>query len=151
MYIVNMKINKLQQEELAHFACRNGIRFIVLFGSQVKDKHGKDADYDIAVSLKDGRSITCDFDLYSDIIDGLTTIFQIPHDKIDLTDLYSANILLRYEIISRGELLFGDELDYLELKSFAFRDYLDAGKLLELEDLLIRKRQKLILDALPER
>lgn len=146
-----MEIDRLQREKLAHFACRKGIRFIVLFGSRVKDKHGKDADYDIAISLKDGNPLTRDFDLYIDILDGLSTILQIPHENIDIVDLHNANILLRYEITSRGKLLFGDALDYLELKSFAFRDYLDARKLIELEDFLIRKRQKLILDALTER
>ena len=91
-----------------------------------------------------------DFELYSRILDGLSTILEIPYEKIDLSDLDNANILLRYEITLRGMLFYGNELDYLELKSFAFRDYIDAGKLNDLESLLIGKRQKMISDALTE-
>ncbi|OHB70037.1 MAG: hypothetical protein A2W23_09195 [Planctomycetes bacterium RBG_16_43_13] len=89
-----------------------------------------------------------DFELYSQLLDGLSTILEIPYEKTDLSDLDNANILLRYEITRSGILLYGNELDYLELKSFAFRDYIDAGKLNDLEALLISKRQRMISDAL---
>ena len=35
-----------------------------------------------------------DFDVYSQFLDGLSTILQIAYEKIDLTDLDNANILL---------------------------------------------------------
>ncbi len=89
-----------------------------------------------------------DLDLYSQILDGISTILEIPYEKIDLSDLDNANILLRYEITLGGKLLYGNELDYLELKSSAFRDYIDAVKLRDLESLMIGKRQKMISDAI---
>jgi len=89
-----------------------------------------------------------DFDVYSQFLDGLSTILQIAYEKIDLTDLDNANILLRYEVTCRGKLLYGDELEYLELKSFAYRDYIDAKRLFDLERDLIGKRQKMILESL---
>ena len=58
------------------------------------------------------------------------------------------NRCLRYEVTSRGNLLYGNELEYLELKSFAFRDYVDARGLFNLEKIMIGKRHKLILEAL---
>ena len=145
-----MKLSKLQVSQLAEFASQNSIRFIVLFGSQTQTISREWADFDIAVSVQGGKSFMSDFELYSRILDGLSTILGIPYDKIDLSDLDNANILLRYEITLKGELLYGNELDYLELKSFAFRDYIDAGKLNDLETLLIRKRQKMISNALAE-
>ena len=74
----------------------------------------------------------------------------IPYEMIDIADLDKTNVLLRYEITFRGQLLFGDELDYLELKSAAFREYIDEKGLRELETCLINKRQRLIMDALTE-
>src|SRR3989304_7276380 len=145
-----MKLSKLQVSKLAEFASQNSIRFIVLFGSQTQTISREGADFDIAVSVQGRKSFMSDFELYSRILDGLSTILGIPYDKIDLSDLDNANILLRYEITLKGELLYGNELDYLELKSFAFRDYIDAGKLNDLEALLIRKRQKMLSNALAE-
>lgn len=147
-----MKLSEKQGSQLAEFASQNNIRFIVLFGSQAQPRTipRDGADFDIAVSVQGRKSFMSDFGLYSQLLDGLSTILEIPYEKIDLSDLDNANILLRYEITLRGKLLYGNELDYLELKSFAFRDYIDAGKLNDLETLLISKRQKMISDALTE-
>jgi len=145
-----MKLLEKQGSQLAEFAAQNSIRFIVLFGSQTQTISRERADFDIAVSVQGRKSFMSDFDLYSQLLDGLSTILEIPYEKIDITDLDNANILLRYEITLKGKLLYGNEMDYLELKSFAFRDYIDAGKLNDLEALLISKRQKMISDALAE-
>src|SRR4030067_2143634 len=143
-----MNLTGLQKLQLDEFAFQNNIRFVVLFGSQLQRNPRDGADFDIAVSLTGRTFFMGDFKLYSQILDGLSTILGIACEKIDLTDLDNANILLRYEITSRGKLLYGNELDYLELKSFAFRDHIDARGLRDLESFLIGKRQKMILDAL---
>jgi len=143
-----MKLTGMQKLQLDEFASQNSIRFVVLFGSQLQGPPRVGADFDIAVSLTGRTPFMGDFKLYSQILDGLSTILGIACEKIDLTDLGNANILLRYEITSRGELLYGNELDYLELKSFAFRDHIDARGLRDLESCLIGKRQKMILEAL---
>ena len=143
-----MKLTGMQKLQLDEFAFQNNIRFVVLFGSQLQRNPRDGADFDIAVSLTGRTPFMGDFKLYSQILDGLSTILGIACEKIDLTDLGNANILLRYEITSRGELLYGNELDYLELKSFAFRDHIDARGLRDLESCLIGKRQKMILEAL---
>ena len=143
-----MKLTEIQRLQLENFASRNNIRFIVLFGSQTQALPQEGSDYDIAVSLKGGKSFMSDLKLYTEILDGLSAILRIAYEKIDLTDLDNANILLRYEVTCRGKLLYGDELEYLELKSFAYRDYIDAKRLFDLERDLIGKRQKMILESL---
>ena len=143
-----MKLTEIQMLQLENFASRNNIRFIVLFGSQTQALPQEGSDYDIAVSLKGGKSFMSDLKLYTEILDGLSAILRIAYEKIDLTDLDNANILLRYEVTCRGKLLYGDELEYLELKSFAYRDYIDAKRLFDLERDLIGKRQKMILESL---
>jgi len=100
------------------------------------------------VSLKDGKSVFDDLGKYSEMLENFAKIFSANEDKIDLTDLNNANILLRYEITKNGVLLFGDPQDYEELKSFSFRDYVDAKPLFDLEDKIIKKRLSFIKESL---
>lgn len=139
---------QIDKQKLEKYAKEKGIKFVVLFGSQANGSPKKESDFDAAVFLKNEKDFFGDFDLYSDLLDNLSKILDINMDKLDLTDLAKANILLRYEITSKGKLLFGDEDDYAQYRTFAFRDYIDAKPLFDLEDLLIRKRQSLIKQAI---
>lgn len=127
------------------------IKFVVLFGSQANllKMLKKDSDFDIAVFLKRGKSLFANSNLYGDLLDEFSKLFNVGDSlKIDLTDLGQANILLRYEITSQGLLLYGDEDEYAQFRAFAYRDYLDARPLFTLESFLIKKRQRLIKEAL---
>ena len=63
---------------------------------------------------------------------------------LDVTDLSRADPLLRREIMFRGTLLFGDEMDFLAYKAFAFRDYIDSQDLRDLEEEQFRKKIRFI-------
>lgn len=139
---------QIDRQKLEKYAKAKSIKFIVLFGSQTNGSLKKRSDFDVAVFLKNRKDFFDNFDLYSDLLDNLSKILDIDMDKLDLTDLANANILLRYEITSKGKLLFGDEDDYAQYRTFAFRDYLDAQSLFELEDLLIKKRHQLLRQAI---
>lgn len=134
--------------EICKFAEKYGIKFIILFGSQAKETSKKESDFDIAISLNDGHSIFDDSKLYSELLENFSHVFNVKEDKIDLTDLNSANILLRYDVASGGKLLYGDENNFAQYQAFAFREYIDAKPLFNLEDYLINKRQRLIGEAL---
>ncbi len=139
-----MDINK---KELEKFAEENGIKFIVLFGSRATETFKKESDFDIAVLASPEKNIS-DLDNYNNVLFGLAKILDIPDYKLDLTNLNKANILLRYEITLNGVLLRGDEDAYAQYKAFAFRDYIDAKPLFNLESLLVHKRLKLMQKAL---
>lgn len=139
--MINIDSKKSQIEKLAK---KHKIKFVVLFGSQAKGVTREDSDFDIAVYMDEFS----DLDKYNEVLFGLAKIFGVFEDKIDLTDLKNANPLLRYEITSRGNLLYGNELDYLNLKAFAFRDYINAKPLMDLEYFLIKKKQKLFANSL---
>lgn len=139
---------KLDREKLNNFAEKTGIRFVFLFGSQAVENATKESDFDIAVSFKNGISIFEDLNKYSEILENFAKIFFTGDNKIDLTDLNNANILLRYEVTRKGILLFGNIQDYEDFKAFSFRDYVDARPLFELEDAIIKKRQVLIKESL---
>ncbi|OHA53953.1 MAG: hypothetical protein A2Z62_01385 [Candidatus Terrybacteria bacterium RIFCSPLOWO2_02_42_20] len=139
---------KFDKEKLNDFAKKADIKFAVLFGSRAVERVADESDFDIAVSLKNGKSIFDDLGKYSEMLENFAKIFSANEDKIDLTDLNNANILLRYEITKNGVLLFGDPQDYEELKSFSFRDYVDAKPLFDLEDKIIKKRLSFIKENL---
>ncbi|MEK7657937.1 MAG: nucleotidyltransferase domain-containing protein [Patescibacteria group bacterium] len=136
------------KSEIYKFAQKYGIKFIILFGSQVKETLKKESDFDVAISLNNGRSIFDDSKLYSELLENFSHVFNAKEDKIDLTDLDKVNILLRYDVTSGGKLLYGDENNYAQYRAFAFREYIDAKPLFRLEDYLINKRQRLINEAL---
>jgi len=145
-----MQITRNQRIQLNKYAPKNGIKFVVLFGSRIQRGRAAvrtDSDFDVAVLTMPEKNIK-DFDNYSLVLSGLAKILGIPDHKIDLTNLNEANILLRYEITFKGELLYGDAEEYEDYKAFAFRDYIDAKPLFELESLLVQKRQTLIKRAL---
>lgn len=139
---------KFDKEKLNNFAEKTGIRFVVLFGSQASEKVAKESDFDIAVSLNNGQSIFEDLNKYSEMLENFAEILFVGDNKIDLTDLSNANILLRYEITRKGILLFGSAQNYEDFKAFSFRDYMDARPLFELEDAIIKKRQVFIKESL---
>ena len=139
-----MKINRLKLEE---YAPARGIKFLILFGSQALGNVREDSDYDIAVLTTKEKNIS-EFKNYTDMLDFLTEGLELPDYRIDLTNLNKANPFHRYEVVSSGILLYGDEDKYAEYKAFAFRNYVDSKPLFELEKVLIKKRQKLFSEFL---
>jgi predicted nucleotidyltransferase len=139
------------KSKIKKIAEKYDIKFVVLFGSQADLLKilKKDSDFDVAVFLKGKRAFFADANLYGDLLNEFSKLFNVDDSiKIDLTDLGRANILLRYEITSNGLLLYGDGDEYAQFRAFAFRDYHDARPLFALESFLIKKRQRLIKEAL---
>lgn len=128
-----MNIDKSQFNQLAK---KYDLKLLLAFGSQVGGDINKDSDFDIAyISNKKIDNLV---DLNCDLID------IVNNDKVDMVDLRNANPLLKYEISNKSELLYGNELDYLEFKASAFKEYVDGKPLFELQNLLIKRRQELI-------
>ncbi|MDD4358335.1 MAG: nucleotidyltransferase domain-containing protein [Candidatus Pacebacteria bacterium] len=123
---------------LEELAKQNNIKYIVLFGSQVKGTQREDSDFDIAIFRDPFKSL----EEYTNVLFGLADILGFCSDKIDLTNLKHADPLLRYEITTKGKLLYGNELDYEEFCAFAYKDYIDSKDLFDLRFELLEKRNK---------
>ncbi len=123
---------------LKELATQNNIRYIVLFGSQAEGTQRKDSDVDIAVFRDEFKTLK----EYSTVLFGLADILGYSSDKIDLTNLKHAKPLLRYEITSKGKLLYGNELDYEEFCAFAFKDYIDSKPLFKHEAEVLKRKVK---------
>ena len=139
---------KINYEKLANLAKKHDIRFIVLFGSHAQNATRPESDVDIALFFDRDKNVLAEFEMFSDVLNGLSEALGVPSEKLDLLTLNKANILLRYEITAGGKLLYGNADLYEQYQAFAFRDYIDAKPLFDLEDVLIRKRHKLIEQAL---
>jgi predicted nucleotidyltransferase len=139
-----MEINK---ENIEQYAIEHGIKFLVLFGSQAMGTVREESDYDVAV-LTTKKGNIADFNNYIELLHFLSDLFGIPDNKIDLTNLNKVNTFHRYEVISSGILLYGDEDEYAAHKAFAFKEYIDSQPLFALEKFLIKKRQKILKEMI---
>ena len=133
-----------QNRKIEEIAEKYDLKMLLLFGSQAKDKKflHKESDFDVAYLSEralGGKEI---IDLNCDFID----MFRC--DRVDLMDLKRAKPFLRYEIAKNSKLLYGNEIDYLEFKAFAFRDYINHGRLFEIEDLLINRKHQLLREKI---
>lgn len=123
---------------LKKIAQKYSLELILLFGSRVSKKIHQESDFDVAYLSKRELSGKEEIELDCDLME----VFE--SEKVDLVNLRKVDPLLRYEIAENCQLLYGKEEDLLEFKAFAFRDYINHLPLLELEDFLIKKRQKLL-------
>ena len=126
--------------KIKNFAEQNGIEFVVLFGSQVKGSANENSDFDIAILKYSGQSFFSNLREYYDVLSKLAECLSIPSQKLDLVDLSHANILLRRQITKGGKLIYGDSSLYEDYKSFAYRDFIDAKPLFDLESEIINFR-----------
>ena len=132
-----------QRQKIEQLAQAEDIRFMVLHGSRTDDTAHAESDFDIAILLRAG-TITESFGRYGHLLETISDIMGVSGDKIDFTDLRQAPLLLKYEVVRKGVLLFGDEYDYELFKLDSIRDYHDADDLRNLERIIIAKRQVLL-------
>jgi len=123
-------------------AQKYSLELLLLFGSQIFGKTNKESDFDIAYSSKKELTGKKEIELNCDLMD----VFK--SDKIDLTNIKNANPFLNYEIAKKCQMIFGDEKNFSEFKITAFKKYVDHLPLLDLRDLLIKKRQKILKELI---
>jgi len=133
--ILCMKINQKGAKKIAQ---KYQLDLLILFGSRVKVKKflTDESDFDIAYRAKkdlQGKemiNLNCD----------LMGLFK--NDRVDIVDIKKADPLLKFAISRNSKLIYGDEIEYLNFKSSAFKSYIDAQPLFDLESKFIAKRQE---------
>lgn len=120
--------------EIDHIARKYNLLLVILYGSQASGRTCKESDIDIAVLGT--RPIT--FENLIDLNNEFAEIFKVK--EIDVKSLHNTNSLFRYQVMSKGVLLYGKSYDYNSFKSYAFRDYYDSQDLLRLKEVFIKKR-----------
>jgi predicted nucleotidyltransferase len=116
------------------------LRTVVLFGSYATGDlpPGPESDVDIAVSLAAPAARRAFWEVY----EGLAPAFG--GQLLDLVFLADADALFRWEIMNRGRLLWGDEIEHLEDRALAFRLFVDSQDLRRLERTLFEKKMAFI-------
>ena len=133
---MDQELNEIK-EKIEDFAEKNNIEFVVLFGSRAKGGFSKESDFDIAFLKKGQIKLFSNLSEYAGFVSEFVKYLKISSEKMDLVDLSQANILLRKEITESGKLLYGNRTDYEDYRSFAYRDFMDARPLFNLESDLI--------------
>ncbi len=99
------------------------VKLAYLFGSVAEGKEGKLSDVDIAVFLDESLSKKQRFHLQLKLMCELTSILKT--DKVDLTVMNNAPLLLKYNIIKHGKILKDDIETKIRIESGILSDYLD--------------------------
>ncbi|HHT9158313.1 MAG TPA: type VII toxin-antitoxin system MntA family adenylyltransferase antitoxin [Candidatus Brocadiaceae bacterium] len=120
--------------KIANLAEKYNLTLVILYGSQASGEVRKESDIDIAVL--GARPIP--LEQLIDLNNEFAELFKV--SEIDVKSLHNTNFLFRYQVMSKGVLLYGKSYAYNTFKSYAFRDYHDSQDLLRLKEVFIKKR-----------
>ena len=103
------------------------IRFIMQFGSTVDGYPTAESDIDIGIVFKD-KKYKIDKNKYYTLLDIVRNELKIScedEEKLDIVIISEKDMLLAYEGIVKGKLLYGDEEDYAEYATYLMKRYND--------------------------
>lgn len=131
-----LSLNAQQLERLARLGRRHNLKLILLHGSYATGKAHPHSDLDIAVLGQ--LEITRDqlFKLYTEFAEILG---DDPERELDLKTLHRKDPLFLYQVMKASQLLYGNPVEYNELKAYAFRLYHDSRDLRRLEKILTHR------------
>lgn len=140
-----MKITKEQQEQINKIGEKYKLRFIIIHGSYASGEEKKGSDLDVAIL---GRK-KVEFSQLLAIHGEMGRVFGDNKEReLDLKSLHKTNPLFRYEVVKKSILIYGDQTDYDEYYLYAFKDFIDSKSLFNLRDIIIKKRQNHLNNAL---
>ena len=125
-------LSTTQIEDIGEFfAQQEHIRFVILFGSQVKERTIPLSDVDLALDTESPLSLLSRGRLIAE----LEMIIKTDVDLLDLNRIVSDNPRLAHEIFSTGKVIhMKDREAYLQRKEEMLRRYLDTQPLRAMVD-----------------
>ena len=111
-----------------------GLKLMLLYGSRAKGTAKKDSDTDIAVLGNLPLGLGDITGIINDFMDALGV------NEIDVKSLHKTSPLFRWQVMERGILLYGDNLDFAKFRGYAFRDYIESKSLFELKKKMVKKQ-----------
>ncbi|OGM27697.1 hypothetical protein A3D00_00375 [Candidatus Woesebacteria bacterium RIFCSPHIGHO2_02_FULL_38_9] len=117
-----MEITSEQRKKIKEAAEKLHLKLIIFYGSKVEEHTNEESDFDIAV-LTDKNP---DYKSFKSIYSELSTIFG--GENLDIRFLNDANPLFGMQVIKNGQLLYGSQNEFDNLKSYMNRRYIDDGK-----------------------
>lgn len=99
------------------------IKLMYLFGSQAKGNAAKQSDFDIAVLFSEKVDKSDFLNEVAYLKEDLRSYFR---NEVDIVPLNNAGSLLKYEVISNGQLLYAeDERFRLDFEVLSVKEYID--------------------------
>ncbi|KKT41829.1 MAG: hypothetical protein UW30_C0004G0028 [Candidatus Giovannonibacteria bacterium GW2011_GWA2_44_13b] len=136
-----LNLTEEQKTRLKVVAEKYSLKFVVAHGSYATGKEHKGSDLDIAVLGIKEIPFHKQLELHGD----LANIFGDNEIReLDLKELNKTDALFRYLVVRDGVLLCGNNADYEEFKAYARRDFELSKDLFDLEELLVKKQNKLL-------
>ncbi len=129
-------LDSTQKEKVEKIAQKNNLKFVILYGSQARQRSRPDSDLDLAILGEKEigfKEILLLFNQFSELFSG---------QELDVKSLHHIDALFRYLVVRDGILLYGNKTDYLEFKAYAFRDYTESASLFRLQEIHNQKRLK---------
>ncbi len=127
-----------QKEALTRIGEKHNLRFIILHGSYAHGTKHPKSDLDIAVLGEKKPSVKEFFAIQNDLSD----FFGDSKDReLDFKTLHHSDPLFRYLVVRDGVLLYGNQTQYAEYKTYAFKDFIDTKDLRDLETRITKQRQ----------
>lgn len=113
---------------------KHNLRLMLLYGSRAKGTAKRGSDADIAVLGNSALGLGDITGIINDFMDALGV------NEIDVKSLHRTNPLFRWQVMERGILLYGDELDFSKFRAYAFRDYMESKSLFALKEKMVKKQ-----------
>jgi len=143
-------IGELMSQLAEYLTGRSEVLAVYLYGSHTEGRASALSDIDIGVLIKDGLAEEHLWQLEDAIAADLRHVLHT--DKVDLVVLNLAPLRIRYEVITRGEVLYSaDDGARADFESYSLRRYWDFEKYLEEYDRCFLSRIKEALDETQRR
>ena len=139
-----MKITQEEKLKAREVAEKYGLKFIILHGSYATGKIHPGSDLDVAI-LGESKIV---LDQYLAIHGALADIFGDNKEReLDLKDLWGADPLFKYYVLRDSLLFYGNITEFNEFKAYVFRQFDLLQDILQLEETLIKKQNKLLCQS----
>lgn len=129
-----MRLSEEQRNRIKEVAEKYKLSLVLLFGSAVTGKSHPQSDVDIAAKTS-GSEIS--FKETADLQFELQEIF--PGREVDLAIINHADPFFLKKIVESALLLFGSLQNFAELKTYAFKRYIDHQKYFQMEKKFVEK------------
>src|ERR1035438_3055347 len=97
----------------------------ILHGSRATGQANERSDWDVAVLGDHALS----WDERLDLKRGFAARLDIPQEDVDISDLRSDALLLRYRVATQGRLIEGTPEEFRKFQIRAWKDYLNNEKI----------------------
>ena len=101
-----------------------GVRFVVLFGSQVKGHATERSDYDVAYQAESPLALSES----GELANAVAGFLEVSEDRIDLVDVDAGSPLFQFQVAAHGRLLCGSRRDFMNFQLLAWKRYQHTAK-----------------------